>query len=102
VELLHRARQAGYTSGKSAIYALAQTLRHCVVTPLVRFEGLPGEFSQHGAARREPAPPLLVWQYSQLPGHLYTCRERWVQDGHSNRAHRSDDNAEYVEVKQDP
>jgi transposase len=47
VELLHRARQVGYTGGKSAIYALAQTLRRRVVTPLVRFEGLPGEFSQH-------------------------------------------------------
>jgi len=47
VELLHRARQAGYTGGKSAIYVLAQTLRVRVVTPLVRFEGLPGEFSQH-------------------------------------------------------
>lgn len=47
VELLHRARQAGYTGGKSAIYAVAQTLRPRVVTPLVRFEGLPGEFSQH-------------------------------------------------------
>jgi transposase len=47
VELLHRARQAGYSGGKSAIYALAQTLRVHVVTPLVRFEGLPGEFSQH-------------------------------------------------------
>ncbi len=47
VELLHRARQAGYTGGKSALYALAQTLRTHVVAPLVRFEGLPGEFSQH-------------------------------------------------------
>ena len=47
VELLHRARQAGYSGGKSAVYALAQTLRIRVVTPLVRFEGLPGEFSQH-------------------------------------------------------
>ena len=47
VELLHRARQAGYTGGKSALYALAQTLRTRVVAPLVRFEGLPGEFSQH-------------------------------------------------------
>jgi transposase len=27
VELLYRARQAGYTGGKSAVYALAQTLR---------------------------------------------------------------------------
>jgi hypothetical protein len=33
--------------GDSAIYTLAQTLRIRVVTPLVRFEGLPGEFSQH-------------------------------------------------------
>jgi transposase len=47
VELLHRARLAGYTGGKSALYALAHTLRGRVVTPLVRFEGLAGEFSQH-------------------------------------------------------
>jgi transposase len=47
VELLHRARQAGYLGGKSALYALAQTLRTKVVAPLVRFEGLAGEFSQH-------------------------------------------------------
>ena len=47
MELLHRARQAGYTGGKTAVYALAQTLRTRVVAPLVRFEGLPGEFSQH-------------------------------------------------------
>jgi hypothetical protein len=46
VELLHRARQAGYAGGKSALYTLAQTLRVRTVTPLVRFEGLPGEFSQ--------------------------------------------------------
>jgi transposase len=47
VELLHRARRAGYSGGKSALYALAHALRQHVVTPLVRFEGLPGEFSQH-------------------------------------------------------
>jgi transposase len=47
VELLHRARLAGYTGGKSALYALAQVLRVRTVTPLVRFEGLAGEFSQH-------------------------------------------------------
>lgn len=47
VELVHRARLAGYTGGKSAVYALAQTLRVRTVTPLVRFEGLPSEFSQH-------------------------------------------------------
>jgi len=47
VELLHRARHAGYAGGKTALYALAQSLRVSTVTPLVRFEGLPGEFSQH-------------------------------------------------------
>jgi transposase len=47
IELLHRARLAGYTGGKSAIYALVQTLRVRTITPLVRFEGLAGEFSQH-------------------------------------------------------
>jgi transposase len=53
VELLHRARQAGYTGGKSAIYALAQALRTRVVTPLVRFEGLPliGHQRYRGPAR---------------------------------------------------
>ena len=45
--LLHCARLAGYTGGKSALYVLAQTLRAHTVTPLVRFEGLPAEFSQH-------------------------------------------------------
>jgi transposase len=47
IELLHRARLAGYAGGKSALYALVQTLRVRTTTPLVRFEGLPGEFSQH-------------------------------------------------------
>lgn len=47
VEVLHRMRQQGYGGGKSALYALAAALRPHPVTPLVRFEGLPGEFSQH-------------------------------------------------------
>jgi transposase len=40
VELLHRARVAGYVGGKSAVYALAQTLRVRSVAPLVRFDGV--------------------------------------------------------------
>jgi transposase len=47
VELLRRARLAGYDGGKSALYELIRTLRPHAVRPLVRFEGLPGEFSQH-------------------------------------------------------
>jgi len=48
VELLRRARLAGYAGGKSALYELIAAIRpRRPAQPLVRFEGLPGEFSQH-------------------------------------------------------
>jgi transposase len=47
LELLRRARLAGYPGGKSALYALVQSLRPTPVRLITRFEGLPGEFSQH-------------------------------------------------------
>ncbi len=47
VELLHRARLAGYTGGKMAVCAPAETLRTRKVRPLARFEEPAGEFSQH-------------------------------------------------------
>jgi transposase len=47
VEVLRRVREGGYTGGKSALYGLVASLRPKEVKPLVRFEGLPGEFSQH-------------------------------------------------------
>lgn len=48
VELLRRARLAGYTGAKSPLYELIAAIRpRESVQPLVRFEGLPGEFSQH-------------------------------------------------------
>ena len=78
VELLHRARLAGYTGGKSAVYALAQTLRVHTVTPLVRFEGLPGEFSQHDFGE--------VWvtyqDNTETKVHFFASRlkySRWVE-----------------------
>ncbi|HEX2342299.1 MAG TPA: IS21 family transposase [Vicinamibacterales bacterium] len=78
VELLHRARQAGYTGGKSAVYALAQALRVHAVTPLVRFEGLPGEFSQHDFGE--------VWvtyqDGTETKVHFFASRlkySRWVE-----------------------
>jgi len=46
-ELLRRATEAGYTGHKSAFYAMVCGLRPRDSTPVVRFEGLPGEFSQH-------------------------------------------------------
>jgi transposase len=47
VEILHRLRERGYTGAKTALYEAVRRLRPRVVTPLVRFEGVPGEFSQH-------------------------------------------------------
>src|SRR5712691_10906141 len=47
VEILRRAKLAGYTGGKTALYDLVSVLRPTTVRPVVRFEGLPGEFSQH-------------------------------------------------------
>src|SRR5262249_46450261 len=47
LEILRRVREAGYRGGKTALYALVASLRPKSAKPLVRFEGLPGEFSQH-------------------------------------------------------
>jgi transposase len=47
LEILRRVRGAGYQGGKTALYALVASLRPKPAKPLVRFEGLPGEFSQH-------------------------------------------------------
>jgi transposase len=47
LEILRRIREAGYPGGKTALYALVASLRPKEVKPLIRFEGLPGEFSQH-------------------------------------------------------
>jgi transposase len=40
-------KESGYPGGKTALCALVASLRPKRVKPLVRFEGLPGEFSQH-------------------------------------------------------
>src|SRR5678815_4823363 len=46
-ELLRRAKDHGYEGNKTAFYALVAGVRPPRATPVVRFEGLPGEFSQH-------------------------------------------------------
>lgn len=46
-ELLRRAKEAGYEGNKTAFYGLVAGLRPPRSAPVVRFEGLPGEFSQH-------------------------------------------------------
>jgi transposase len=47
-EIVRRLQQEhAYRGGKSALYELIRRLRPVPVAPLVRFEGVPGEFSQH-------------------------------------------------------
>jgi transposase len=47
LEILRQVREVGYQGGKTALYDLVASLRPKPARPLVRFEGLPGEFSQH-------------------------------------------------------
>jgi transposase len=47
VEVLRRIKLKGYEGGKTALYELIRELRPKTSRPLVRFEGLAGEFTQH-------------------------------------------------------
>jgi transposase len=47
VEVLRRAKLQGYAGSKSALYAVVQEIRPRELRVMMRFEGLPGEFSQH-------------------------------------------------------
>lgn len=47
VEIARLLREKGYGGGKSALYDLVRSLRKTETKPLVRFEGVAGEFSQH-------------------------------------------------------
>jgi transposase len=47
LEILRLVREAGFQGGKTALYALVASVRPKDTKPLIRFEGLPGEFSQH-------------------------------------------------------
>lgn len=52
-EVLTRLRAKGYSGGKSAVYELVRRIRPTIPpVPIVRFEGLPGEFSQHDFGER--------------------------------------------------
>jgi transposase len=47
VELFRRAKLKGLKGAKTAFYELVASIRPENAKPIVRFEGLPGEFSQH-------------------------------------------------------
>ena len=47
VEILRRLRESGYLGGKNPVYEMVRRLRRAIVPPMVRFEGLAGEFCQN-------------------------------------------------------
>jgi len=78
VELLRRAKLKGYDGGKSALYQLVKELRPKRPRPIVRFEGLPGEFSQHDFG--EVDVRFLNGKVKRV--HFFASRlkySRWVQ-----------------------
>jgi transposase len=77
IEILHRARGWGYRGAKTALYEAVRGLRPRPVTPLVRFEGLPGEFSQHDFGQVE----VCYLDGSEERIHFFASRlkySRWV------------------------
>ncbi|MGE5716621.1 MAG: IS21 family transposase [Acidobacteriota bacterium] len=78
LEILRRARLDGYAGGKSAMYSLIASLRPKPVRPVVRFEGLPGEFSQHDFGHVD----VRFLDGSKKRVHFFASRlkySRWVE-----------------------
>ena len=78
VELLRRARGQGYGGGKSALYELVKELRPVRLRPITRFEGLPGEFSQHDFGQVD----VRFLDGSSRRIHFFASRlkySRWVE-----------------------
>ena len=78
LEILRRVREAGYQGGKTALYALVASVRPKEIKPLIRFEGLPGEFSQHDFGEVEVA--FLDGSSRRI--HFFASRlkySRWIR-----------------------
>jgi transposase len=73
VEILRRARLEGYEGGKSALYQLVASLRPHHVRVQMRFEGLPGEFSQHDFGQVK----VCFMDGSSRTMHFFASRLKW-------------------------
>jgi transposase len=73
VEVLRRARLESYVGGKSALYDLVRELRSRPVRVGMRFEGLPGEFSQHDFGEIR----LTFMNGEQKVIHFFASRLKW-------------------------
>jgi transposase len=78
VEILRRAKLKGYAGGKTALYTLISALRPKTIRPLVRFEGLAGEFTQHDFGHVD----VRFLDRTEKRVHFFASRlkySRWVE-----------------------
>jgi transposase len=78
VEILRRAKLKGYAGGKTALYELIAAVRPKTVRPLVRFEGLAGEFTQHDFGQVD----VRFLDGTKTRVHFFASRlkySRWVE-----------------------
>jgi transposase len=79
VEILRRLSQEhAYRGGKSAVYELVRRLRPPAVAPLVRFEGVPGEFSQHDFGQVD----VRYTSGATERVHFFASRLKWSRVAH--------------------
>ena len=73
VEVLRRLRQQGYSGSADPVYRMVRRLRRTTTPPIVLFDGLCGEFSQHdfGAVR------VSYEDSSQEILHFFASRLKW-------------------------
>lgn len=78
LEILRLAKLSGYQGGKSALYALIRAVRPKTVRLMTRFEGLPGEFSQHDFGQVD----VRFMDGTQKRVHFFASRlkySRWAE-----------------------
>ncbi len=78
LELVRRARLAGYKGGKSALYELIHSIRPKRIRLVTRFEGLAGEFSQHDFGEVD----ILFLDGARKRVHFFASRlkySRWME-----------------------
>ena len=73
LEILRRLREDGCRAGKSQTYELVAKLRPRPMATIVRFEGLPGEFSQHDFGEVD----VRFLDGSKKRIHFFASRLKW-------------------------
>lgn len=75
VDALRRIRLQGYTGGKTALYQTEAGLRpRATPSPVSRFDGVPGEFSQHDFGNLDV---VYAATGKEERDHFFASRQKW-------------------------